>query len=183
MESIRILFVCVENACRSQMAEAWARHEAGDRINAHSAGSRPRGEVDPTAFSVMQERGLDLSRHSSKGFSELPPITWDVLVTMGCGDACPQIPAHTRVDWQIPDPARQPVETYRNIRDLIEKQVSTLLKPLSSPLRERGNSRLESAELLKFLMTRSKAGGLMPFKWDIRWWIVSLFITAGVSVY
>ncbi|MBI3320186.1 MAG: arsenate reductase ArsC, partial [Candidatus Omnitrophica bacterium] len=118
-----VLFVCVENACRSQMAEAFARRAAGDRLDVSSAGSRPRGQVDPTAISIMRERGLDLSRHSSKGFSELPSITWDVLVTMGCGDACPHIPARTRLDWQIPDPARQPLETYRNVRDLIQEQV------------------------------------------------------------
>lgn len=122
------------------MAEAFARHEAGDRVEVFSAGSRPRGQVDPTAISVMRECGLDLSRHASKGFSELPAITWDVLVTMGCGDACPHIPARTRIDWQIPDPARQPLEVYRNVRDVIQEQARSLLASLISSASQENSS-------------------------------------------
>lgn len=126
----RILFVCVENACRSQIAQAFARQQGGTAIEAHSAGSKPRGSVDATAISVMRERGIDMSRHASKGFDALPQITWDVLVTMGCGDACPHLPAARRVDWQIQDPARQPVEVYRQIRDVIDGAVQLLLSTI-----------------------------------------------------
>ena len=124
----KFLFVCVENACRSQMAEAFARRDGHGRLEAHSAGSRPRGQVDPTAITVMREKGLDLRAHASKGLSELPQTRWDVVVTMGCGDACPPLPARTRIDWQILDPARQPLEVYRQVRDAIEEEVKALIE-------------------------------------------------------
>ena len=128
-----ILFICVENACRSQIAEAFARHYGKGRIAAYSAGSRPRGQVDAGAIEVMQERGLDLILHRSKGLADLPSVTWDAIVTMGCGDACPSVPAKARLDWQIPDPARQPPEVYRQVRDLIDGAVKALLERLSVP--------------------------------------------------
>ena len=128
----RILFVCVENACRSQVAQAFAAHYGQGRIEAHSAGSRPRGSVDATAIAVLRERGIDMSAQRSKGLADLPTIRWDAIVTMGCGDACPQLPTARRIDWQIPDPARQPIEAYRSIVDLIERQVHELLAELSS---------------------------------------------------
>ncbi len=126
----RILFVCVENACRSQMAEGFARHYGGDHVIAVSAGSRPRGRVDETAMAAMREKGISLDAHVSKGFAQLPNQTWDVVVTMGCGDACPQIPAKKRLDWTIPNPAWQPLDGYRQIRDLIEQRVRELLEEL-----------------------------------------------------
>lgn len=88
-----VLFVCIENACRSQMAEAWARHLGRGRLNAFSAGSRPAGRVNPRAIEVMKERGLDLNGQQSKGFDALPALTWDYVITMGCGDECPFVPA------------------------------------------------------------------------------------------
>ena len=127
---LQILFVCVENACRSQIAQAFATHYGHGQVCAASAGSKPRGQVDPTAIAVIQERGLDISSHTSKGLSQLPPTIWDAIVTMGCGDACPHLPAQRRIDWQIPDPARQPLAKYRDVRDLIEQQVKTLLDQL-----------------------------------------------------
>lgn len=130
MEPKHILFVCVENACRSQIAEAFARHYGKGRVAAFSAGSRPRGQVDDGASAVMRERGIDVSRHRSKSLADLPPVTWDAIVTMGCGDACPNVPAKTRLDWQIPDPARQPPEVYRQVRDAIDGAVKTLLGQL-----------------------------------------------------
>lgn len=127
---LHLLFVCVENACRSQLAEAFARHYGGARVMACSAGSRPRGQVDAGAIAVMRERGIDLSRQASKGLSDLPDVTWDAIVTMGCGDACPAVPAKARVEWHIPDPARQPAEVYRQVRDVIDGAVKTLLERL-----------------------------------------------------
>lgn len=141
-KTLRILFMCVENACRSQMAEAFARHYGGERVEAASAGSRPRGHVDPAAVAVMKERGLELSRHASKGLSTLPGEPWDVVVGMGCGEDCAVVPATRRILWQIPDPARpanganpvggtrQPVEVYRQVRDVIEEAVKTLLEQI-----------------------------------------------------
>jgi len=127
---MKLLFVCGENACRSQMAEAFARHRGGRRIEAYSAGSKPRGSVDETAISVMQEKGVPLSGHTSKGLAALPKVEWDALVTMGCGDACPTLPAKRRFDWNIPDPARQPIDTYRRVRDAIDASVARLLQEL-----------------------------------------------------
>ena len=129
---LRILFVCVENACRSQMAEAFARHLGGDRLEVASAGSRPRGQVDPEAIAVMREHGLDLSRHTSKGLSTLPSDPWDVVVGMGCGEDCAVVPATRRIIWQIHDPARQPIHVYRQVRDVIEGAVKTLLEQLTA---------------------------------------------------
>ena len=130
VEQKRVLFVCVENACRSQIAEAFARHYGRSSIQAYSAGSKPRGQVDATAMVVMKERGITLKTQTSKGFSDLPDGRWDAVVTMGCGDACPQIAAARRLDWQIPDPARQPLERYRAVRDLIDQAVRQLIDEL-----------------------------------------------------
>ena len=129
-KKLRILFVCVENACRSQMAEAFARYYGGDRVEAASAGSRPRGQVDPQAIAVMKEQGIDLGGHTSKGLSTLPSDLWDVVVGMGCGEDCAVVPATRRITWQIPDPAHQPTSVYRQVRDLIDGAVKTLVERL-----------------------------------------------------
>lgn len=131
-QPLRILFVCVENACRSQIAQAFAHQYGRGRIEAYSAGSRPRGQVDPTAIAVMQEKGIDMHPHTSKGLDALPSVTWDAIVTMGCGEACPHLPATQRIDWQIPDPARQSVEIYRQVRDAIDWAVQVLLERLDA---------------------------------------------------
>ena len=123
----RILFVCVANSCRSQMAEAIAKSLAGDRWEVWSAGSSPSGRVHPVAIEAMKELGLDLSTHRSKGLAELPQRTWDYVVTMGCGDACPTFPARHRVDWDIPDPVGLPMEEVRRIRDDLAQRVTQLL--------------------------------------------------------
>lgn len=123
----RILFVCVENSNRSQMAEAFARMLGGARVKAHSAGSRPSGAVNPRAIEAMAELGYDLAAHRSKSLADLPPGAWDAVVTMGCGDACPHLPARLREDWQIPDPrAMEPAE-FRAVRDQVRDQVAGLL--------------------------------------------------------
>src|SRR5262245_10077868 len=100
----RVLFVCVENSNRSQMAEAFARLDGGPGVDAHSAGSRPSGRVNPKAVEAMKELGYDLTAHTSKGLGEFDGQEFDAAVTMGCGDACPLVRAQRRIDWQIPDP-------------------------------------------------------------------------------
>ncbi|MDP9133953.1 MAG: arsenate reductase ArsC [Actinomycetota bacterium] len=134
----RILFVCVENSNRSQMAEAFARLLGADRVEAHSAGSRPSGRVNPKAVAAMAELGYDLSRHASKSLAEVGALEFDAAVTMGCGDACPQVRARVREDWSIPDPRDLPPEEFRAVRDRIAAEVSALLARLGVPGRQRG---------------------------------------------
>lgn len=126
-----ILFVCVENANRSQMAEAFARLHGGDRVEVHSAGSRPAGRINPRAVEFMAEVGYDLTTHGSKALDQFNGEEIDVAVTMGCGDACPLVKARWREEWQIPDPREMPPEQYREVRDLIERKVKELLASLA----------------------------------------------------
>jgi protein-tyrosine-phosphatase len=126
----RVLFVCVENSNRSQMAEAFARLHGGPRVDAHSAGSRPSGRINPKAIEAMCERGYDLTAHRSKSLSDLDDVEYDAAVTMGCGDACPWVRAKRRHDWAIPDPRDLPPEQFRKVRDLIEEKVKELLTEL-----------------------------------------------------
>ena len=120
----RYLFVCVENSCRSQMAEAFARMRGAE---AHSAGSRPSGVVHPVAIEAMEELGCDMSAHRSKSIDALPDSEFDAVVTMGCGDACPHVPARARFDWDIPDPKGMPAGAFREVRDLVGRKVAELL--------------------------------------------------------
>ena len=115
-----MLFVCVENSCRSQMAEAFARMLGAE---AYSAGSRPSGQVHPAAVASMAELGYDLSVHGSKSLDELPEGAFDFVATMGCGDACPYVPARVRADWQIPDPKQMPPAEFAQVRDQIREHV------------------------------------------------------------
>jgi len=126
----RVLFVCVENANRSQMAEAFARLHGGDAVEAASAGSRPSGRINPKAIAAMQEVGYDLAAHESKGLEEFNGTAVDVAVTMGCGDNCPLVVATRREEWQIPDPRDMSPEEFRGVRDLIEQKVLALLAEL-----------------------------------------------------
>jgi len=126
----RILFVCIENSNRSQMAEAFARMHGGDRVEVYSSGSRPSGKVNPRAIEFMKEVGYDLSTHGSKSLDEIPSGEYAVAVTMGCGDACPMVRALRREEWQIPDPKELPPDEFRRIRDLIERKVTELLAAL-----------------------------------------------------
>ena len=125
-----VLFVCVENSNRSQMAEAFARIHGGERVRAASAGSRPSGWVNPRAVEFMKEVGYDLTTHASKSLDEFNGQEVEVAVTMGCGDECPLVLAKKRVDWQIPDPRDMPPEQFREVRDLIERKVKELLQTL-----------------------------------------------------
>jgi arsenate reductase (thioredoxin) len=120
---MRVVFICVENSNRSQMAEAFGRM-AG--LEAYSAGSRPSGMVNPKAIESMREAGYDLSTHHSKGLNDLPPGEFDLAVTMGCGDECPTLCAAQREDWQIPDPKTLPPDEFRKVRDLIAAKVRNL---------------------------------------------------------
>ncbi len=124
----RVVFVCVENSNRSQMAEAFARIAGG--VEAHSAGSRPSGIVNPKAIAAMRELGYDLTAHRSKAISDLPAGEFDAVVTMGCGDHCPTLRASRREDWSIPDPKQLSPEEFRNVRDLIRTKVEELLTRL-----------------------------------------------------
>ena len=127
---MRILFVCVENSNRSQMAEAFARIHGGGRVEPHSAGSRPSGQINPKAVAAMQELGYDLTKHQSKTLDDIPPGDYAAAITMGCGDACPAVRANLREDWNIPDPRALGPEVFRQVRDLIEKKVKELLARL-----------------------------------------------------
>jgi protein-tyrosine-phosphatase len=126
----RVLFVCIENSNRSQMAEAFARIHGRDKIEAYSAGSRPSGRVNPKAVQSMAELGYDLTSHRSQSLVEIPPIEFDAVVTMGCGDSCPAVAAKQRQDWDIPDPKSVPPGEFRAVRRLIETKVKQLLAQL-----------------------------------------------------
>lgn len=126
----RILFVCVENSNRSQMAEAFARAHGGRDVIALSAGSRPSGTINPRAIQFMDERQIDLSAQHSKSLDDVGSDPFDVVVTMGCGDACPWIAATRRLDWALPDPKHLPDEEFRHVRDEIEQRVKSLLREL-----------------------------------------------------
>lgn len=128
----RVLFVCVENANRSQMAEAFARIHGGAAVEAYSAGSRPSGVINPKAVEAMRELGYDLSRHPSKSLAEIPDVEYDFVATMGCGDSCPHVRARRREDWAIPDPKHLPPDEFRAVRDLIEAKVKAMLAELGA---------------------------------------------------
>jgi arsenate reductase (thioredoxin) len=123
----RLLFVCIENSCRSQMAEGFARSLGRGDVDAYSAGSQPSGVVNARAIALMRERGIDIETQRSKGLDDLPPVAWDAVVTMGCGDACPVLPARRRVDWDLPDPKYLDDDGFRAVRDDIGRRVRRLL--------------------------------------------------------
>jgi len=123
--SRRILFVCVENSCRSQMAEAFARRAGAD---AHSAGSRPSGVVNARAIASMAEVGYDLAGHRSQSLADVPPGAWDLVVTMGCGDSAAAVPARERLDWAVPDPKEMEPAAFGRVRDRIRDEVEKLLR-------------------------------------------------------
>lgn len=129
----KVLFVCVENSNRSQMAEAFARIHGAGRVEAASAGSKPSGRVNPKAIDAMKERAYDLSAHASKALDEFNGQDIDVAVTMGCGDECPLVRASQRVEWQIPDPRDMTPDEFRGVRDLIEQKVIDLLESMQEP--------------------------------------------------
>jgi len=125
-----VLFVCTENANRSQMAEAFARIHGKGVLQAWSAGSKPAGRVNPRAVTAMAEKGYDLCTHRSKSLDDVPRGPYDFVITMGCGDACPHIPARDRRDWEIPDPAAMDPEAFNEVRDEIERKVMALVEEI-----------------------------------------------------
>lgn len=125
-----LLFVCIENSNRSQMAQAFARMLGGAGIAAYSAGSKPSGQVNPKAIAAMAELGYDLSTHESKSLREIPDIDYDLVVTMGCGDECPWVRAKKREDWALPDPRHLEGAEFLAVRDDIRRQVQAALLSL-----------------------------------------------------
>ncbi len=128
----KVLFVCVENSNRSQMAEAFAKIHGKGKVEAYSSGSRPSGKVNPKAIEAMKELGYDLTTHTSKSLSEIPDVEYDFVATMGCGDECPFVRAKMREDWQIPDPKHLEPEEFRKVRDLIEQKVKEMLEKIGA---------------------------------------------------
>ena len=126
----RVLFVCVENSNRSQMAEAFAHIHAGDSVDAQSAGSKPSGLINPKAIRFMLELNYDLSKHASKSLDDIEG-EFDAVITMGCGDNCPWVPAKLREDWGLPDPKNMDDDNYRVVRDEISARVKNLLDSLA----------------------------------------------------
>ena len=127
----KVLFVCIENSNRSQMSQAFAKILGGDTIAAYSAGSKPSGIVNPKAIASMKELGYDLSVHDSKSLKEVERFApFDAVVTMGCGDTCPWMPAKKFIDWEIPDPKNMEPDDFRKVRDLIKEKVKDLLQSL-----------------------------------------------------
>jgi arsenate reductase (thioredoxin) len=125
-----VLFVCVHNAGRSQMAAALLDHHANGRVHVRSAGSTPAEEINPAVRAAMAELGLDLSREYPKPLTDDVAQAADVIITMGCGDACPAYPGKRYLNWDLPDPAGKSAEEIRPIRDEIDRQVRTLLEQL-----------------------------------------------------
>ena len=121
-----VLFVCIENSCRSQIAEAFAQIHGKNVLEPYSSGSRPSGIVNPKALASMKEIGYDMSTHRSKSLSEIPDIEYDYVITMGCGDACPYVRAKHREDWGIPDPKDMDEEGFRKIREKVKALVHSL---------------------------------------------------------
>lgn len=126
----RLLFVCIENSNRSQMAEAFAKIHGAGQVEGHSSGSKPSGKVNPRAVQFMAELGYDLTTHGSKSLDAFNGTDVAVAVTMGCGDYCPLVKATRRVDWNIPDPKNLPDDEFREVRDMIEAKVKELIASL-----------------------------------------------------
>jgi arsenate reductase (thioredoxin) len=125
-----VLFLCVHNAGRSQMAAGWLRHLAGDRVAVHSAGSEPSDRVNPAAVAAMAESGIDIAGATPQRWSDEMISSVDVVVTMGCGDTCPVFPGVRYTDWEVEDPSGSSLETIRPIRDDIRSRVEALITEL-----------------------------------------------------
>ena len=123
----KILFVCVENSCRSQMAEAFAKMHGEGIIESYSSGSKPSGIVNPKAIAAMARVGYDLSKHNSVGLDNIPQEKYEYAITMGCGDECPMVDANNREDWALPDPKHMEADEFDKIRDIIETEVKELI--------------------------------------------------------
>jgi arsenate reductase len=131
-----VLFVCVHNAGRSQMAAGWLKHLAGDTVEIWSAGSEPAEQINPVAVEAMREVGIDISGETPKVLTTDSVSRADVVITMGCGDTCPYFPGKRYEDWDLVDPAGQPIEVVRQVRDDIKQRVQTLIRELAPTARE-----------------------------------------------
>ena len=126
----KILFVCVENSCRSQMAEAFGHIHGDTIIESYSSGSKASGVVNPKAIQAMKAIGYDLNKHDSKSLDKIPQIEYEYAITMGCGDECPNVNAIQRMDWSIPDPKHMDEKEFNAVRDFIEDKVFTLIETI-----------------------------------------------------
>jgi protein-tyrosine-phosphatase len=126
----KVLFVCVENSCRSQMAEAFGKMHGEGIIDVYSSGSKPSGIVNPKAIKAMAAVGYDLNAHTSEGLTEIPQERYEYAITMGCGDECPMIDAENREDWALPDPKHMDASEFNKVRDIIEAEVKDLIDKL-----------------------------------------------------
>lgn len=135
MTAPSVLFLCVHNAGRSQMAAGWLRHLAGDRVHVYSGGSEPAAEINRQAIAAMAEVGIDIAGDQPRRWTEEMVRAADVVVTMGCGDTCPLVPGTRYEDWELDDPAGQPLEAVRAIRDEIRRRVEHLVETLVGPER------------------------------------------------
>ena len=129
-EKMKIVFVCVENARRSQMAQGFAEALGKGKLEVYSAGSHPSDQIDPLVMEVMQEKGVNLSGKRPKGLNDLPPIEMDYLITMGCEETCPAVPTKKIIEWAIPDPKGKAIDVFREVRDLIKEKVTRFLKEI-----------------------------------------------------
>lgn len=127
----KLLFVCIENSNRSQIAEAFAKIHGQGLVEAYSAGSKPSGQVNPKAIEAMKEVGYDLSTHQSKSLDDIPRGEFEYVVSMGCGETCPWIPMRHRIEWDIPDPKNLDLDEFRKVRDLIEMKVKELMEKVN----------------------------------------------------
>ena len=127
-KKVQILFVCVENARRSQMAQGFAESLGQGKVEVYSAGSHPASQIDPLVIEVMKEKGIDLSGKRPKGLNDLPPVEMDYLVTMGCEETCPAVPAKKIIEWEIPDPKGKSIDEIRKICDMLKGKVRKLLE-------------------------------------------------------
>ncbi|WIF93940.1 arsenate reductase ArsC [Caminicella sporogenes] len=123
----KVAFVCVHNSCRSQMAEAWAKHLGSDVLDAYSAGTEKYPEVKPDAVKVMEEVGIDMTGHYPKLLTDIPEEI-DILITMGCNVVCPYIPCKHSEDWGLEDPSGKPIKEYRKTRDIIKEKIENLIE-------------------------------------------------------
>ena len=126
----KLLFVCVENSNRSQMAEAFAKIHGKGKVEVYSSGSKPSGIINPKAIAAMKELGYDLTTHDSKSLEQIPKIKYDYAITMGCGDECPFVMATYRDDWKLDDPKHMDVVEFNKVRDEIERRVKELIERL-----------------------------------------------------
>ncbi len=126
----KVLFVCVENSCRSQMAEAFGHIHGDNLIESYSSGSKASGIVNPKAIQAMADVDYDLGKHASKSLDKIPQVEYEYAITMGCGDECPNVNANHRMDWSIPDPKHMDATEFNEVRDFIESKVIELIETI-----------------------------------------------------